>query len=82
MADVAQGVDPNAERIFTRLAEAVDAGDPVVVRHGYEIDLLPPYSGPWCVEPDGSLTAVEPVYDPNAAMATVTGYRRPDGSMV
>jgi len=58
-------------------------GNPVVVRNGYEFDLLPPYSGPLCLEPDGTIAAVEPVYrDPNAAMPTVVGHRRPDGSLV
>jgi hypothetical protein len=44
--------------------------------------MMPPYSGPWCLEPDGSVVAVEPVYDPNAAMTTVIGYRRLDGSPI
>jgi len=61
----------------------VKAGAPVIVGNGYEIDLLPPYSGPFCLEPDGTITPVEPVYrDPDAALRTTVGYRRPDGSMV
>ena len=31
---------------------AIQAGKPVVVQHGYEIDLLPPFSGPFCLESD------------------------------
>ncbi len=62
---------------------AGQAGAPVIVGNGYEIDLLPPYSGPFCLEPDGTITPVEPVYrDPDAALRTTVGYRRPDGSMV
>ncbi len=60
----------------------VKAGAPVLVPHGYEID-LPPDSGPFCLEPDGTITAVEPVYrDPDAPLRTVIGHRRPDGTLV
>jgi len=68
---------------FAAQITALKAGRPVIVQNGYEIDLLPPYSGPFCLEPDGTITAVEPVYrDPNAAIPTVVGHRRPDGSLV
>jgi len=68
---------------FAAQIAALKAGKPVIVRNGYEIDLLPPYSGPFCLEPDGTIAAVEPVYrDPNAAIPTVVGYRRRDGSLV
>jgi len=67
---------------FAAQIAALKAGKPVIVPHGYEID-LPPDSGPVCLEPDGTITPVEPVYrDPDAAMPTVVGHRRPDGSLV
>ncbi len=66
-----------------QIAALKAAGKPVIVGNGYEIDLLPLYSGPFCLEPDGTIAAVEPVYrDPNAAIPTVVGYRRRDGSLV
>ncbi len=56
---------------FAAQITALKAGKPVVVRNGYEIDLLPPYSGPFCLEPDGTIAAVEPVYrDLDAALRT------------
>jgi len=68
---------------FAAQIAALKAGKPVVVGNGYEIDFLPPYSGPFCLEADGTITAVEPVYrDPDAAVRTTVGYRRPDGTMV
>jgi len=67
---------------FAAQITALKAGKPVIVQNGYEIDLLPPYSGPFCLEPDGAITAVTGVLDPNAAMPTVVGYHRPDGSLV
>ncbi len=68
---------------FAAQITALKAGKPVIVGNGYEIDLLPPYSGPFCLESDGTITAVEPVYrDPNAPLRTVIGHRRPDGSLV
>ena len=68
---------------FAAQITALKVGNPVIVRNGYEIDLLPPYSGPFCLEPDGTITAVEPVYrDPNAPLRTVIDHRRPDGTMV
>ncbi len=68
---------------FAAQITALKAGKPVVVQNGYEIDLLPPYSGPFCLEPDGTITAVEPVYrDPGAALRTTVNYRRPDGTVV
>ncbi len=67
---------------FAAQITALKAGKPVVVRNGYEIDLLPPYSGPFCLEPDGTITPVTDVLDPNAAMPTVIGHRRPDRTMV
>ncbi len=67
---------------FAAQITALKAGKPVIVPHGYEID-LPPDSGPFCLEPDGTITPVEPVYrDPDAALRTTVGYRRPDGSLV
>ncbi len=61
---------------------AVQAGEPIIVEHGYEID-LPPNTGPFCLEPDGTITPVEPVYrDPDAPLRTVIGHRRPDRTMV
>jgi len=61
---------------------AVQAGELIIIEHGYEID-LPPNTGPFCLEPDGTITAVEPVYcDPDAPLRTVIGQRRPDGTMV
>lgn len=77
------GVSGPALRPFLARLEALEAGRPVVVQHGYEIDLLPPFSGPFVLEPDGTLSPCEPVYaDPSAPVRTVTGYRRPDGSPV
>ncbi len=67
---------------FAAQITALKAGSPVVVRNGYEIDLLPPYSGPLCLESDGTITPVTDVLDPNATMPTVVGHRRPDGSLV
>ncbi len=68
---------------FAAQITALKAGSPVVVRNGYEIDLLPPYSGPLCLEPDGTITPVEPVYrDPDAPLRTVIDHRRPDGTVV
>jgi len=67
---------------FAAQIAALKAGKPVIVPHGYEID-LPPDSGPVCLEPDGTITPVEPVYrDPDAPLRTVIGHRRPDGKMV
>jgi len=66
---------------FAAQITALKAGEPVIVPHGYEID-LPPDSGPFCLEPDGTITPVTDVLDPNAAMPTVIGRRRPDGTMV
>ena len=61
---------------------AIQAGEPIIVEHGYEIE-LPPNTGPFCLEPDGTITPVEPVYrDPNAPRRTVIGHRRPDGTLV
>jgi hypothetical protein len=60
----------------------LEAGEPVIVSHGYQID-LDTQSGPYCLEADGTVTEVESVYaDSDAKTLTVTGYRRPDGSMV
>ncbi len=74
---------PTLGEPFAAQIIALKAGKPVIVGNGYEIDLLPPYSGPFCLEPDGTVTAVEPVYhDPNAPRHTVVGYRRPDGTVV
>jgi len=68
---------------FAAQITALKAGNPVVVRNGYEIDLLPPYSGPFCLEPDGTITPVEPVYrDPDVPLRTVIDHRRPDGTVV
>ncbi len=68
---------------FAAQITALKAGKPVIVRNGYEVDLLPPYSGPFCLEADGTVTAVVPIYqDPTAAVRTAVGYRRPDGSVV
>lgn len=36
---------------------AVLSGQPVVVAHGYEIDVMPPYSGPWLLNRDGTVTS-------------------------
>ena len=66
---------------FAAQITALKAGEPVIVTHGYEID-LPPDSGPFCLEPDGAITPVTDVLDPIAAMPTVIGHRRPDGSLV
>ncbi len=67
---------------FAAQITALKAGKPVIVPHGYEID-LPPDSGPFCLEPDGTITPVEPVYrDPDAPMRTVIDHRRPDGTVV
>ncbi len=75
---------PALDRQLLRRAEAIEAGLPVIVQHGYEIDMLPPMSGPFVVEPDGSVALVEPVCvdTPGSEFPTVLGYRRPDGSMV
>jgi len=35
---------------FAAQIAALKAGKPVIVGNGYEIDLLPPYSGPFCLE--------------------------------
>ncbi len=67
---------------FAPQITALKAGKPLVVAHGYEID-LPPDSGPFCLEPGGTITPVEPVYrDPDAPSRTVIGHRRPDRTMV
>jgi len=67
---------------FAAQITALKAGEPVIVPHGYEID-LPPDSGPFCLEPDGTITPVEPVYrDPDVPLPTVIDHRRPDGTVV
>lgn len=74
--------EPEVYRSLIRRAEALAAGRPVIVRHGWEID-LPPSSGPFVVEADGTVAAVEPVYaDVTAPVLTCVGYRRVDGSLV
>lgn len=66
-------------RMLLGRAGALAAGLPVIVRHGWEIDLEPD-AGPFVLEPDGTLVDVVPVYaEPAARPRTVIGYRRPDG---
>jgi len=73
---------PKFGQPFAAQIAALKAGKPVIVPHGYEID-LPPDSGPVCLEPDGTITPVEPVYrDPDAPLRTVIDHRRPDGTVV
>ncbi len=73
---------PEFGQPFAAQIAALKAGKPVIVPHGYEID-LPPDSGPVCLEPDGTITPVEPVYrDPDAPLRTVIDHRRPDGTVV
>lgn len=56
MADIERklGADPWAARELAKLA----AGEPVIVQHGWEIDLEPPHSGPFCLEPDGTIRLI------------------------
>lgn len=67
---------------FTATLDALDAGLPVVVGHGWQID-LPAEPGPLVLEPDGSVEPVTAVYvDPDARPRTVSHYVRADGSSV
>lgn len=67
-------------QMLSHRAEALAAGLPVRVLHGWEIDVEPD-AGPFVVESDGTVVDVEPVYaGPDARPRTVIGYRRPDGS--
>ena len=43
---------------FAEELARVRAGERVRVMHGYEIDLMPPYSGPYWLEPDGTVTLI------------------------
>lgn len=65
--------------------DRLDAGLPVIVS-AYLVDHPGFGEGNFeqvCLEPDGSVTPIEPVYaDPDAFPRTVVGYRRPDGSLV
>lgn len=66
---------------FAEELARLEAGRPVVVR-GWAIGVRP-YEGDYCLEADGSVTPVQPVYvDPDAPIPTVRHYRRPDGAMV
>jgi hypothetical protein len=64
------------------LLARLEAGEPVIVHHGYMLD-LPPDAGPFVVEPDGQVVEVTAVYaDPDARPQTVVDYQRADGSTV
>jgi hypothetical protein len=59
----------------------LEAGRPVIVA-GWQVGRAQD-SGFYCLEADGSLVPVAPVYvDPDADPKTVANYRRPDGSLV
>jgi hypothetical protein len=59
----------------------LEAGEPVVAQ-GWEFGYGNDWS-PYCLESDGRVTPVEPVYvDPDARPLHVKDYRRPDGSRV
>ena len=72
----------DGENRFTAELARIEAGESVIVQHGWQIDLAPD-SGPFCLEPDGKVRPVEAVYvDPDAEIGTVSHYRRPDGTVV
>lgn len=74
--------DPGIKRRLLGRAEALAAGRAVIVRHGWEVD-LPPDSGPFVLESDGTVGEVVPVHaDESAPVLTCVGYRRADGSLV
>jgi len=62
--------------------DALEAGLPVVVAHGYQVG-RPGEPGPFAVEADGSVAPLTSVYvDPAASPRTVSHYLRADGSTV
>lgn len=73
------GADVEVARCDDRLA-ALRAHRPVIVHHGWEIG-LPHDSGPFLLEPDGQVVAVDVVTDPDRPLWAVN-YRRADGSLV
>jgi len=79
-------LDPEAPGLRRQLlsrADNLDAGQPVIVHHPYELDQPTWAAGPWVLEPDGTLAEVEPIYaDPTEEVRHVLGYRRADGSTV
>lgn len=76
------GEDPDIKRRLLARAEALAAGRAVIVQHGWEIG-LPPDSGPFVLESDGTVGDVVPVHeDESARVLRCVGYRRVDGSLV
>lgn len=81
MLGLARSVDASQEE--QRCADRLDdlrAHRPVVVQHGWEIG-LPPTSGPFLLEADGSVVAVDVVTAPHDPLRAVN-YRRADGTVV
>lgn len=74
------GDDRRADQCRADLA-ALAAGEPVVVGHAWQAGGRG--DGTVCLEPDGTVTALEPVYaNPEATPRTAIGYLRPDGTAV
>jgi len=74
--------DSALSSVFAATVARLDAGEPIVIRgwqlgQGYGLD----YSD-YCLEADGRVTPVEPVFAKTAKVRTVANYVRPDGSLV
>jgi hypothetical protein len=69
------------EHPYRKELRQLEADEPVVVQ-GWQFGHGADWSH-YCLEPDGRITPVEPLYvDPDARPLHVKDYRRPDGSLV
>jgi hypothetical protein len=76
-----EGTEMEHRHPYRRQLRQLEGGEPVVAQ-GWKFG----YGNDWahyCLEPDGRVTPVQPVYvDPDAKPLHIKDYRRADGSLV